>query len=100
MSKKGTQMPLEIFLRCWIKADVVGAEALKSKCFNNSVLDADFCMEIVESKTSLNEILRFLVKSVAFFAYCQEDADISFTLFNNVSFTDSGERFITHLRLI
>ena len=54
------------FLRCWIKADAVGAEALKSKYFNNSVLDADFCMEIVESKTSLNEILRFLVKSVVF----------------------------------
>lgn len=42
-------------------------------------------MEIVESKTSLNEILRFLVKSVGFFTYCQEDADISFTLFSNVS---------------
>lgn len=57
-------------------------------------------MEIVESKTSLNEILRFLVKSVGFFVYCQEDADNSFTLFSNVFFTDSGERFITRLRLI
>ena len=49
---------------------------------------------------SLNEILRFLVKSVGFFVYCQEDADNSFTLFSNVFFTDSGERFITRLRLI
>ena len=94
MSKKENQRPLEIFFYA------VGAEALKSKYFNNSVLDADFCMEIVESKTSLNEILRFLVKSVVFFVYCQEDADNSFTLFSNVFFTDSGERFITRLRLI
>ena len=49
---------------------------------------------------SLNEILRFLVKSVGFFVYYQEDADNSFTLFSNVFFTDSGERFITRLRLI
>lgn len=94
MSKKENQRPLEIFFYA------VGVEALKSKYFNNSVLDADFCMEIVESKTSLNEILRFLVKSVGFFVYCQEDADNSFTLFSNVFFTDSGERFITCLRLI
>ena len=49
---------------------------------------------------SLNEILRFLVKSVGFFVYYQEDADNSLTLFSNVFFTDSGERFITRLRLI
>lgn len=83
MSKKENQRPLEIFFYA------VGVEALKSKYFNNSVLDADFCMEIVESKISLNEILRFLVKSVGFFVYCQEDADNSFTLFSNVFFTDS-----------
>ena len=69
-------------------------------CMTTNVMLPDFCMEIVESNTSLNEILRFLVKSVDLFTYCQEDADISFTLFSNVSFTDSGERFITRLRLI
>ena len=101
MSKKENQRPLEIFFYAVeSKQTLLVQEALKSKYFNNSVLDADFCMEIVESKTSLNEILRFLVKSVSFFVYCQEDADNSFTLFSNVFFTDSGERFITRLRLI
>lgn len=67
MSKKENQRPLKIFFYAVeSKQTLLVQEALKSKYFNNSVLDADFCMEIVESKTSLNEILRFLVKSVVF----------------------------------